>query len=160
MNSEAYFFALVFGVIVNVSAEPEGIIGKVVEDGKTILYSFDNYLPSEDVMQGFPALVVMTWKYDGSKNKGMPSSSELEVIYSFESVLDDLAEQGASFRAYARTGNNVREFVYYTVSQDFYLEALNKALAEHPAYPIEITFYSDPEWSDYKKLMTDFKANH
>jgi len=153
-------FALILGVTTNVSAESEGIVGKVVENGKTILYAFDNYLPTEDVIGRFPALVVISWHYEGEANKGMPTPSDLELIYGFESVLDDLAEQGSGFRAYTKTGNNVREFVYYTVSQDFYLDALNKALAEHPRYPLKITFYSDPNWSDYKELMADFSKDH
>lgn len=142
-----------------VSAEPEGIIGKVVKDDQSIIYSFDKQLPSKEVIASFPTVVVIQWAYDGSKNKGMPSASELELIYQLEDVLDDLAEQGAAFRAYARTGNNTREFVYYIIGKSGYLELLNQALSQHPEYPIDISFYSDPDWSKYKELLANFKQD-
>ena len=139
------------------NAEENGIIGKMIEKGMPVIYSFDNYLPEQSVIDDFPTLVVIKWEYDGSENNGMPSKKEQIKIYKLEDALNELANEDISFRAYARTGNNLREFVYYTVDQPFYLNALNEKLKNHPRYPLDIVFYQDPEWSDYKKLMEDFK---
>ena len=141
------------------SAEDQGIIGKVIEQGKPVIYSFDNYLPETTTIEDFPTLVVIKWGYDGSKNNGMPTKAEQELIYKLEDVLNDIADDKGSFRAYARTGNNLREFVYYTIDQPAFLQLFNQAVANHPRYPIEITFYQDPNWSDYKELIADFKKD-
>lgn len=59
--------------------------------------------------------------------------------------------------AYSRTGNNLKEFVYYSSSQVEFMDLLNQALAKHERYPIEIDFYEDPQWSEFEKLIKDFK---
>jgi hypothetical protein len=148
---------LLIGVINMVQAEEQGIIGKIMEDGFPVIYSFDNELPSAEVIEDFPTLVVIKWKYDGSNKNGFPTEEVKAQIYKLEEELNKLADQEVSFRAYARTGNGLREFVYYTVDQPMFLHFLNQALAEHPKYPLDIVFYQDPEWSDYKNLMADFK---
>ncbi len=153
------FLFILLGVISSVSAEERGIIGKVIEQGKPVIYSLDNYLPETSIIEDFPTLVVLKWEYDGSKNNGMPTESEQELIFKLEDALNDIADDNGSFRAYARTGNNLREFVYYTIDQASFLHLFNQAVAYHPRYPIEITFYQDPDWSDYKKLMADFKKD-
>lgn len=154
-----WLFILIFGVIGIVSAEENGIIGKIMEKGMPVIYSFDNYLPEKSVIEDFPTLVVIKWEYDGSENNGMPTKEEQTKIYKLEEALNELADSGASFRAYARTGNNLREFVHYTVDQPVFLSVLNEALKEHPRYPLDIVFYQDPEWSDYKNLMANFKQD-
>jgi len=142
-----------------VSAEDKGIIGKITEQGKPVIYSFENYLPEANTIEDFPTLVVIKWEYDGSKNNGMPTKAAQELIYKLEDALNSISDDEGSFRAYARTGNNLREFVYYTIDQPAFLHLFNQAVVNHPRYPIEITFYQDPNWTDYKKLMADFNKD-
>lgn len=47
--------------------------------------------------------------------------------------------------------------LYYIHDQEEFLALFNKALDGHPQYPIEINFYEDGEWDDFKKLLNDFK---
>lgn len=62
--------------------------------------------------------------------------------------------------AYRRTGNGLKEFVFYAEDQSQFLAELNQLLATHPTYPLQIKFYEDPTWSDFEKLTADFrKAN-
>ena len=58
--------------------------------------------------------------------------------------------------AYSRTGNNLKELVYYIADRERFMDALNTALADHPRYPIEIDFYDDGEWADFQRLLTSF----
>ncbi|SIN86602.1 MULTISPECIES: DUF695 domain-containing protein [Pseudoalteromonas] len=62
------------------SAEEQGIIGKVIEQGKPVIYSFDNYLPETSTIEDFPILVVLKWEYEGGKNNSMPTEPEQGVI--------------------------------------------------------------------------------
>ena len=45
---------------------------------------------------------------------------------------------------------------YYIHDQSQFLEAFNKALASHPKYPIDISFYRDSKWEDFQRLLNDF----
>ncbi len=57
---------------------------------------------------------------------------------------------------YSRTGNNLKELVYYIHGQEQFLELFNDALSDHPRYPIEIKFFEDKAWEDFSKLLEDF----
>ncbi len=74
----------------------------------------------------------------------------LEVIDSREKLY---------FDAYSATGNNLKEFVFYIANREQFMMNFNKALKGHPAYPIEINFYEDKEWSELVKLQHDFKSS-
>lgn len=140
------------------SSEELGIIGKMNEDGNTVIYSLDNYIPEQDIVDDYPTLVVIKWEFDGSENAGMPSKELQEEMYLANDLFNELVESGASFRAYARTGNNFREYVYYCIDQPSFLHALNEAAEKYPRFPIDIVFYEDPEWSDYKNLIAAFEG--
>jgi hypothetical protein len=55
------------------STEASGIIGKTVENGMPVIWSFVNELPSETERELLSWLVVIAWHYDGSARNGMPS---------------------------------------------------------------------------------------
>ena len=54
------------------SDEPKGIIGKTVEKGFPVIWSFVNELPSHSEREQLPWLTVVSWTYDGSVRNGMP----------------------------------------------------------------------------------------
>ncbi len=57
------------------------------------------------------------------------------------------------------TGNNKKEFVFYVADRERFMANFNAALKGHSAYPVEITFYEDKEWSELKRLQKDFGVN-
>lgn len=137
--------------------EPEGIIGRTYENGAPVIFKFVNELPPEPIRSQLPWLTVISWPYDGSTNNGMPMADVNQSMIRLEDAIEDNIESDAVLRhAYSRTGNNLKEFVYYIHDQAEFLDALNKTLSEHPRYPIEITFYQDQNWEDFAKLLSDF----
>jgi Family of unknown function (DUF695) len=138
----------------------DGAVGQVFENGVGVIYSFSTTIPDEKTKQAMPWLMTIAWEYDGAKNKSMPSGSDLEKMYALEKVIDEkVLAPNFMQRAYGRTGNNLKELVYYIKDQDSFLEKLNAALREHPSYPIKIDFYHDPDWSDLSKLIALFNTN-
>jgi hypothetical protein len=138
--------------------EPTGIIGKIMEDGRPLIYSFDNNLPPDEVRQKLPWLTVISWRYDGAKNKGMPPKTENQRMINLEDAIENnlVGDDSILLRAYSRTGNNLKELVYYIKDRDKFLELFNQALSDHPRYPIEIKFYEDREWTEFRNLLKDF----
>jgi len=137
--------------------EEKGIIGRAYENGLPVIYKFVNELPHDSVRSNLPWLTVISWKYDGKSNNGMPLNDENESMILLEDAIEDHIENDLTLRhAYSRTGNNIKELVYYTHNQEKFLEVFNKTLSSHPRYPIEINFYQDDTWEDFKRLLGNF----
>jgi hypothetical protein len=141
--------------------EAKGVIGEVYINGFPVIYKFVNEFPDEDFRAKYPRLVVVSWKYDGSKKNGMPENSINERMMQLEDALEEgIEDLSICTHVYSRTGNNLKEFVYQIRDDDEFINALNSALSSHERYPIEIAFYEDKEWKDFKELLNDFnKAN-
>ena len=76
----------------------------------------------------------------------MPSTSEREKMENLEDSLGPEVEfNGFSTLALVSTGNNLREWTYYTKSESEFLSLLNKALKGKSVFPIEIHTAPDPE---------------
>jgi hypothetical protein len=136
----------------------KGIIGKYYENDLPVIMKFVNELPENKIISRLPFLTVISWKYDGSENNGMPLEEINQRMILLEDALENSMSTSKIFRhVYSRTGNNLKEFAYYTKSQDDFMVMLNNTLKKHAEYPIEINFYEDKEWSDFKKILSDFK---
>jgi len=117
MKMKNLLLILLLGATPGMSGDDNGIIGELTENGVSVIYNFVNELPGKSILEEFPILVVVKWEYDGSDYNGMPNKSIQEKLYQLDDELDEIAELGAGYRAYSRTGNNIREYVYYTVDK-------------------------------------------
>jgi hypothetical protein len=137
--------------------EEKGIIGRSYEDGLPVIYKFINEMPPVETRNNLKWLTVISWKYDGSNNNGMPIEKENKKMITLERTIEDYIENDkVLLHAYSKTGNNLKELVYYIHDQDQFLEKFNKAMTGQPRYPIEITFYKDDKWEEFQNLLNDF----
>lgn len=135
-----------------------GIIGRYYENDMPVIVKFDSKLPKDSERSRCSILTVVSWKYEESKNNGLPLANDNSRMILLEEALDNCSTKSGVFRhAYSRTGNNLKELVYYATDQEGFLGELNKALVGHDRYPIEITFYNDKEWTEMKELINNFK---
>ena len=137
--------------------EELGVIGKVFENDLPVVYSFIKELPENDIIVKFPTLVVISWEYDGSNENGYPDNIILEKMYRLEGAIEIIEESNHCYRAYGRTGNNLKELAFYTTDQESFMLYFNEALKGKERYPIDIKFYQDKIWADYKDLLVEFK---
>ena len=142
----------------NSDDKPKGVIGRYYENELPVILKFINELPDKKTMEKLPFLTVVSWKYDGIKNNGMPPKGINKKMIVLENAIEKSMDISDFFtHAYSRTGNNLKELVYYTTKQDDFINMLNKTLEKHDVYPIEIEFYEDIEWIDFKRVLNDFK---
>ena len=140
-------------------AQDLGIIGEGKEDGLPVIFKFVDELPTLETRQKFRWLTVISWKYDRSIRNGMPPEATNKQMIALEDAIDELEEAAMCRHAYSRTGNGLKELVYYIPDRDQFMAAFNGALREHPRYPIEIKFYEDERWEDFQKIRGRFKRN-
>jgi hypothetical protein len=141
------------------ASRPLGIVGKSNENGFPVIYKFVDEMPSEEVQARFPWVTVVSWKYDREIRNGMPPEETNKQMLALEDSLDGLAASGLCRHAYSRTGNGLKELVYYISDRDEFMDAFNVALHDQPRYPLEIDFYEDPQWGDFRKLRSLFKQH-
>ena len=140
--------------------DKDGIIGEYYENDFPVIVKFVNRIPHETTQSKLPMLTVISWKYDGSQRNGMPLKEVNQRMIKLEEAIATSNLDNELFKhAYSRTGNNLKELVYYSSSQEEFMQNLNKTLSKHERYPIEISFYEDKEWCEFNKLLNDFKAN-
>jgi hypothetical protein len=139
-------------------SEEKGIIGRYYENEFPVIVKFVNEIPNDSIIKKLPILTVVSWKYEGEANNGMPLHEINKKMIDLEVAIENIINSFKKYQhAYSRTGNNLKELVYYSTSQDDFMASFNKALTTHERYPIEIFFYEDPEWKEFKKLIKDFK---
>lgn len=111
--------------------EDKGIIGKLYEDGVPVLYSFVNEMPAAEVRDQLQWLSVISWKYDGGENRGMPPAEDNQKMMRLEDAIQEHIDGEKVLRhAYSRTGSNLKALVYYR----------------------------DGKWKHFEELMDDFSA--
>jgi hypothetical protein len=144
-----------------IASQPKTVsFGRTFEDSKPVLYKLlVGALPAAAAAGKLPWLTIISWSYDGSENNGMPSEAVNERMMALEETISgQLERDGFLLQTYSRTGNNLKEFYYYINDREAFLDAFNAALAGHDHYPIEITFYEDPEWQDLQEVLQAFSG--
>jgi hypothetical protein len=140
-------------------AEGQGVLGTVEEDGLPVIWRFLDVTPTDEQREQLQWLTIISWKYDREVRNGMPPVGVNESMVALEDAIEDaVVEEGFCYALSSRTGNGLKELNYYTRDRDAFIERFNGALAGHPRYPIEITFYHDPEWQELQLTRAKFEG--
>jgi hypothetical protein len=75
----------------------------------------------------------------------------------FEAALSPLQGDGFSTLAMVSTGNNLKEWTYYTQAEEAFIERLNLALQFRATFPVEIHVSFDPGWTTYERFVKAVK---
>jgi Family of unknown function (DUF695) len=138
------------------ATEPnKGFFARTFEDGRPVVYkALMDKLPAAAAREKLPWLTIIEWRYDGSESNGMPPETDDSRMSALEDAISSQLEREGFLRhAYSRTGNGLKELVYYINDRDGFIEAFNAALAGHERYPIEIIFHEDPAWDYLQELI-------
>ena len=131
--------------------EYSGVIAKMTEDEKTVVLNITSGALADADHTKYPWLVIIAWNYEGGD---MPSKEVNAKMIALEDSIDDhIAKEEHCVHAVSRTGNGLKEWEYYIRDQDDFIGRFNEALAGQERYPIEITFYSDPEWKELERFV-------
>ena len=125
----------------------EGVI-----DGARHVIRMRATLPSDADQHLFNKLIIVHWLYHGDES-GLPDTDTHRLIVEFEDALDAGTERkGVAFQVLSLTGASQREWRYYATSADEFIESLNNDLRGHPAYPLEIESFLDPDWTGLREF--------
>ena len=119
-------------------------------DRKIIFRYIKEFQPSFQ-RSNYPERVIITWRYESES--GMPSVPERMRMERLEDLLAPVVEEtGLAALILVSTGENLREWIYYTQSEEKFFQALNKTLATEQRFPIEIHTAIDASWKRYEEF--------
>jgi Family of unknown function (DUF695) len=88
---------------------------------------------------------------------GMPEKDEYGRMQELEEAIQAKMEKTVCILTTTRTGNGLREWDYYTKSQEDFAAALKQTLSGKPQYPIAIRYYEEPNWESFRALLAAVK---
>ena len=125
-------------------------------NGRVIIFRYTQEFGRGFERSAQPVRVILAWKYHSAT--GMPSVDERKRMDALEDALDPVVgRDGFATLALVSTGEDLREWIYYTRSEDEFLQRLNRALRGKPAFPIEIHTAADPQWTTYETFKAGVK---
>lgn len=100
----------------------------------------------------FNIRVEITWPYKGDSN-GMPDLATSELMESVQDKLNECFEKDpVAILTGIYTGDDRRDWVFYTLSTHIFGRKLNEALNDFPMLPISIYTENDPDWAEYAEM--------
>lgn len=100
----------------------------------------------------FNIRVEVTWRYDGDAS-GMPDVPTSTLMEEVQDALTScFAKDPVAVLTGIFTGDDERNWIFYTLSTHIFGRKLNKALEKFPVLPLNIYCENDPEWLEYKEM--------
>ncbi len=100
----------------------------------------------------FNIRVEISWKYDGDAS-GMPNYETSTLMEQVQEALEtEFKKDPIAVLTGIYTGDNERNWVFYTLSTHIFGRKLNEALVNFELLPITIYCENDPDWNEYQEM--------
>ncbi|MDE6370198.1 MAG: DUF695 domain-containing protein [Duncaniella sp.] len=122
------------------------------EDGRLIMVTGRRDVRKFRTNPRFTIRIEVTWKYDGNES-GMPDKATSELMEQVQEALQTaLHKDPRAVLTGIYTGDNRRDWVFYSLSTHIFGKKLNEALAPFPLLPITVYCENDPDWEEYDEM--------
>jgi hypothetical protein len=101
----------------------------------------------------YPTLMNLCWFTEETSENGMPTPECLDTMLEMEELLHELEGESIGFMMFSVTGNGRKEWLWYVKDQDAFIEGLNRCLAGHEEFPIEIESAPAGNWDTYEDII-------
>lgn len=100
----------------------------------------------------FNIRVEISWEYDGDAS-GMPNYETSTLMEQVQEALEaEFKKDPIAILTGIYTGDNERNWVFYTLSTHIFGRKLNEALVNFELLPITIYCENDPDWNEYQEM--------
>ena len=136
----------------SVETEGEWLEVKRKVDESIVLYRYRAAINPNVSYSDYPTLVAITWEFADYDDPFKFQGSVEEHHYDLEHSLNHLNGDENGFLILIRTGEGVKEWLWYVKDFEDWMAKLNQSFSGKPAFPIKIDPYDDPEWGTFKQL--------
>lgn len=133
-------------------------MAKSEEEGNVILLRVRNDKPRGIQTHKYPNLINLYWHYNETTNNGLPPNEVYLRMKDLEDRLDPIEKRGNGFLVLSITGNQRKEWIWYTQDVKVFLHQLNRELQGELPFPIEIETSSDPMWEAHSNIIAKMKV--
>ncbi|MDE5706041.1 DUF695 domain-containing protein [Muribaculum sp.] len=96
--------------------------------------------------------VEITWRYQGDST-GMPDKPTSMLMEAVQEALTTVFDRDpVAILTGVYTGDDRRDWVFYTTSTHIFERKINEALAPFDLLPITIYTENDPDWGEYREM--------
>ena len=125
-------------------------------NGRKIIFRYAEQFNATFERESQPIRIIIVWRYHS--DTGQPTSDEHQRMNELEDILESAFEHSdLATLALVSTGEDLREWTYYSKSEGEFMARLNFAFTEAPRYPIEIHIAADPNWDTYEQFRKSMK---
>lgn len=122
------------------------------ESGRLILVTGRKDIDKFRSNPRFNIRVEVTWKYEGEEN-GMPDKETSTLMEEVQDALQkEFKKDPVAVLTGIFTGDNQRDWIFYTLSTHIFGRKLNETLASFPLLPLTIYTENDPNWEEYAEM--------
>lgn len=130
------------------------------KDGTPFLLRFRPHLQDFITTNKYNKRLTILWRYNSDDSSLMPSDEEMELMQDVEDALIDTLENDVqSVLSFVYTGQNQREWQWYSTDMNETGKRINEALSDFDELPIELSAEDDPEWSEYNAVLEGVSDN-
>lgn len=127
-------------------------VESIKDSGKTIFVTGRADVNKFRTNPKFNDRITVTFNY--TTDTGLPDENTSRIL---EEITDRLItifhKDPAAVLTGIYTGDNERNWVFYSKSTNIFQILFNKALADLPLFPITISADKDPGWEEYREMM-------
>jgi hypothetical protein len=142
------------GVRYDTENDEYSIMEAKLESGNMLLAVINTNLLEWDRQASHSWLAVMTLKYDGSKNNGMPNNADYELLGTIEDeIMLSLKDKDGNLNIGRQTANNERDI--YFACNDFrkVSKTFNETQKKYgDKFEIEYDIYKDKYWQTFERF--------
>lgn len=100
----------------------------------------------------FKFRIAVIWPYDGD-GTGMPDRATSELMEQVQEAFEkEFKRDPVAVLTGIYTGDNRRDWVFYTTSLHIFQRKLNELLASFPILPLQFEAEEDPDWEEYTAM--------
>lgn len=122
------------------------------ESGNTVIVTGRDDVDAFRTSGKYPYRVTVTWPYTPGSH-GMPTEEDARLMEeATDNILAVTRKDTAAILTGIYTGDNERDWVFYTRSLHIFRNIINRALEPLPELPLRIEAAEDPLWEEYREM--------
>lgn len=123
-------------------------------EGTPFILRFRPHLQDFIAVNRYHKHLTITWPYTSDNDSLMPGNTDTNLMSEVENSLVEALESDVhAVLAFVYTGQNQREWHWYSSDIAETGKRLNEALSYFERLPIELTAEDDPEWEEYLSVL-------
>lgn len=142
------------GVRYDTQNDEHSILEAELENGNKLIAVVNTQLLNWDSKASHPWIAVITLKYDGRNNNGMPNENDIQSLNEIEdSIMQQLSDKDGYLNIGRQTANNERDI--YFACKDFRKpsKVFFKTQQDHNnKFEIEYDIYKDKYWQSFERF--------